>query len=426
MTVGSYHSGWQSSSDFWTILSPEGNSFYKTMEANADYKGAETGIDNTNGFWGFIVFPDKTIWQLNWGQVSNGPFIKSKIEPWLNNTTTSEIKLDTSINGRVFQTEASLNLKWTSKEIDGGVTITLLKNNNPIETIASNVSNTGSYNWNIADNLESGNNYRVVISGTGRATVSDTTDQIGILKRFIDEEHLLFDQSGLSVQSVSSEEVDGEDGAATNVFDGNLNTIWHSEWSNTQVAHPHEIIISLDTAVGISGFAYSPRISGTNGIITDCKIFVSNDNVVWNEVADIVWDGDQSVKYASFAVNSLASYVKIESLADMNGGSFSSGAEINLYFDTTFMPTNKDFSSSAKNKHLINTINNGLVILNSVKDNVTIDVLSINGRRIMRLFSNRDERCIIDLKKHGLPKGHYILTMKVGGLHKEKVKVVIK
>ncbi len=73
-----------------------------------------------------------------------------------------------------------------------------------------------------------------------------------------------------------SEEMEGEDGKADNVFDLQSTSIWHTEYQENEASYPHYIVIDLGSNQKISGFKYLPRQDGENGRIKDYKIFISN------------------------------------------------------------------------------------------------------------------------------------------------------
>src|SRR5690606_37569191 len=61
---------------------------------------------------------------------------------------------------------------------------------------------------------------------------------------------------------VDSQEISAGNWAATNAFDGNPNTLWHTQYSANQPPHPHEIQINLGGVHNISGFRHLPRQDG--------------------------------------------------------------------------------------------------------------------------------------------------------------------
>ena len=92
-------------------------------------------------------------------------------------------------------------------------------------------------------------------------------------------------QTGWSLKYVDSQELVGENGAAVNAFDGNVNTIWHTKWSGGSPALPHEIQIDLGSTYNIDGFRYLPRQDGeVNGRIGQYEFYVSTDGVNWGSL----------------------------------------------------------------------------------------------------------------------------------------------
>ena len=65
-----------------------------------------------------------------------------------------------------------------------------------------------------------------------------------------------------TLQYVDSQELVGENGAATNSFDGSTSTFWHTQWLTSNPPPPHEIQINLGGSYTLSGFRYLPRQDG--------------------------------------------------------------------------------------------------------------------------------------------------------------------
>ena len=57
----------------------------------------------------------------------------------------------------------------------------------------------------------------------------------------------------LRVVSVDSQELVGENGAATNAIDGNPATFWHTEWSQRTAPLPHTLVLDLGAAYQVDG-----------------------------------------------------------------------------------------------------------------------------------------------------------------------------
>ena len=69
----------------------------------------------------------------------------------------------------------------------------------------------------------------------------------------------LIDRAKWRVAFVDSEETAQEDGAAENLLDGDLETIWHSVWSSEHKGNPHQIIIDLGANTTAAGVRLTPR-----------------------------------------------------------------------------------------------------------------------------------------------------------------------
>jgi CubicO group peptidase (beta-lactamase class C family) len=138
-------------------------------------------------------------------------------------------------------------------------------------------------------------------------------------------------QSGWRLVYADSQELVGEDGAATNAFDNDINTIWHTQWSSSNPSHPHEIQIDLGADYLVDGFRYLPRQDGTpNGRIGRYAFFVSDSTVQWGAA---VADGtlantgtEQEIRFSPKA----GRYIRLVALSDANGFPWTSAAEINV------------------------------------------------------------------------------------------------
>ncbi|WP_294080140.1 beta-galactosidase [Proteiniphilum sp. UBA5384] len=74
-----------------------------------------------------------------------------------------------------------------------------------------------------------------------------------------------------------SEETNDANNIASNVFDLQESTFWHTDYSATNPGHPHHIVIDLGEDKVISGFSYLPRPeSGKPGMIKDYRIYVKD------------------------------------------------------------------------------------------------------------------------------------------------------
>lgn len=116
------------------------------------------------------------------------------------------------------------------------------------------------------------------------------------------------------------------------VFDGDVNTQWHSSWTTTDsdTKHPHEIQIELGRKYTVSGFYILPRQDRSwNGTISEYKFYVSLDGIEWVEVASgklLKVRTEQFVEFDSI----VAKYISLVALSEVNGGPWATVAEINI------------------------------------------------------------------------------------------------
>ncbi len=129
------------------------------------------------------------------------------------------------------------------------------------------------------------------------------------------------------VVGVSSQMQSG--GRASNLVDGDQNTIWHSVYGVTLANYPHWIIFDTGSEKNIKGLTYMPRQSGDNGDFKDYKIEVSADNENWTEVANGTFDKSKDEKRVDFAPVK-GRYVRFTGLSSQNGADYGSGAEVTI------------------------------------------------------------------------------------------------
>ncbi|EDP70380.1 galactose oxidase-related protein [Flavobacteriales bacterium ALC-1] len=121
-------------------------------------------------------------------------------------------------------------------------------------------------------------------------------------------------------------------GLASNAFDGDPNTIWHTEYSNVpDTPYPHELQIDLGIESDVSGLEYLPRQDASfNGTIANYEIYVSNDPNNWGAAVNSgTWSTNKELKTVSFTETS-ARYVRLVALSEVNNNDWASAAEINI------------------------------------------------------------------------------------------------
>ncbi len=89
----------------------------------------------------------------------------------------------------------------------------------------------------------------------------------------------LINQSTWNLHYVSSQETVDEFAPATQAFDGDDNTYWHTEYGTSTPTHPHDLQIDLGASFNVGGFRYKPRVSCTGGASTNTYTETSNVNI---------------------------------------------------------------------------------------------------------------------------------------------------
>jgi hypothetical protein len=146
--------------------------------------------------------------------------------------------------------------------------------------------------------------------------------------------------TGWSLVYADSQETAGEDGRAVNAFDGNIGTIWHTQWLGANPPPPHEIQINLGQSYAIDGLRYLPRQDGSvNGTIAQYEFYVSTDGVNWGTpVATGTFAHNLLEKFVSFAPKT-GRYIRLRAISEYNGNPWTSVAEINVTGYPTNSPT---------------------------------------------------------------------------------------
>lgn len=136
----------------------------------------------------------------------------------------------------------------------------------------------------------------------------------------------------LQVVGYSSQEP--TEGAASNMLDGDPNTIWHSIYSITLAEYPHFVDFDAGEVKTMRGFTYKPRAGAGNGTVKDYEIYVSQDAENWGEpVSKGSFTGTDSVKRVMFNKAVHARYIRFKALSEQQGRAYASGAEFTLIAD---------------------------------------------------------------------------------------------
>ncbi len=110
--------------------------------------------------------------------------------------------------------------------------------------------------------------------------------------------------------------------------DGDLNTIWHTEFVGAMPGYPHELVIDLGTPRPIEGILYVPRQDSPNGRVRDFEVSVSLDGKSWGKpLSRGRWENDSTFKHVALPTP-IARYVQLRGLSEVEGRPVMSAAEL--------------------------------------------------------------------------------------------------
>ena len=169
------------------------------------------------------------------------------------------------------------------------------------------------------------------ISGTTVTLNDDVQWQLDVTTGAWSDDQNLIPQTGWSLVYADSQETQGEDGQATNAFDGSTSTIWHTQYTGSAPAPPHEIQIDLGATYAIDGFHYVPRQDkDDHGMVAGWQFYVSADKTSWGSaVASGVFNADRSEGRVMFT-RKTGRYVRFVALSEINGNPWTSVAELRV------------------------------------------------------------------------------------------------
>jgi len=188
----------------------------------------------------------------------------------------------------------------------------------------TNLSEGQTYYFAVKD--YDSNGVESAFSNEVSVTIPTTTPVAGIIP-----------QQQMRVVSVDSQELIGQNGAATNAIDGNPATFWHTEWSQLTAPLPHTLVLDLGGQYQVDGFRYLPRQDNgeVNGTIAGYQFYVSTDGSTWGTaVATGTFAADTTEKTVRFTAKA-GRYVRLVAVSEINGNAWTSAAELNVFGTAT-------------------------------------------------------------------------------------------
>ena len=131
---------------------------------------------------------------------------------------------------------------------------------------------------------------------------------------------------GAKIASCSSREP-GE-GDPEHLLDGDLGTIWHSQYGTTMGSFPHAVSVELAQETEMKGITCFGRASGVNGRVKDCVVETSLDGRTWTERARATLANTADAQDIRFPAPVKARFFRFTALNNHYGDDFASMAEI--------------------------------------------------------------------------------------------------
>ena len=121
------------------------------------------------------------------------------------------------------------------------------------------------------------------------------------------------------------------EGDAEHLVDGDLSTIWHSQYGVTLTKYPHSVTVDLCRTMDAKGVSIWQRQNGPNGNVKDFRFEVSVDGKTWKCVLETQLKAGAGEQRFSFSGTVPVRYWRFIGLNEHGGREFASLAEIILH-----------------------------------------------------------------------------------------------
>lgn len=170
----------------------------------------------------------------------------------------------------------------------------------------------------------------VTAVGIGTAVITGRTREglsASVSLTVVENPYLLIPQSSMTA-SATSVYAGTTEGPAANVLDGDPATIWHTNY-NPKDTLPQSLSVSLGQTRSVNKYVYTPRQSGTNGMVTKYELYAVKADGTSELIAGGNWEADASDKVLTFDPAVEAESLELKVLEGVGG--FGTAAEINVY-----------------------------------------------------------------------------------------------
>ncbi len=214
----------------------------------------------------------------------------------------------------------SVNFAGTGTDVGGNMPLTFLWNFGGSSVANSSLEDPGLKQFNTSGT------FMVSFTVTDTLGIYDPTP--GVRTISVQSTSTVIPKTNWSLRFVDSQELVGENGAAVNAFDGNVNTRWHTKWFNGSDPLPHEIQINLGAVYNVSGFRY--RTNQVNGRIKQWEFYVSTDGSNWGSAVAAGTFANDATEKEVFFTQKTGRYVRLKALSEVNNNPWTHAAEITV------------------------------------------------------------------------------------------------
>ncbi|RUA07595.1 MAG: hypothetical protein DSY82_07885 [Flavobacteriia bacterium] len=308
-----------------------------------------------------------------WESPLQEPSFKPILNPWTNNIENNCMSEEIQFDDHSVLNHAGATWKWDISPAPEYISDSSIRN--PVVVLG----NPGSYDVTLTV-TQDGKQYVKTISNmvtTSTCPSIEDCDNPGELPK--NEWSLLY---------VDSEET-GYPRPATNAFDDDPKTFWHTRWSTGSDPYPHEIQIDLGKSYSISKFNYLPRQDGSpNGRIKDFELYFSDDKSDWGEKAySGTFENTSAPKIINFDNPIKGRYMRLVSLSEVNGNAWTSVAELTLTGCLTDQLGVVDEELDRSLLFYPNPVSSVLCIRSKTKVINRVEIFSILGKKVKSINS---------------------------------------
>lgn len=158
----------------------------------------------------------------------------------------------------------------------------------------------------------------------------------------------LITETQVKVSSVTASEAQG-DGPASNLIDGNFNTIYHSTYNGSvsTTKFPVTLTFNFTSQPDIDYFIYTPRLSGNNGNIKEVEVWTRLGSATsYTKYGDYNFGGSSAASIVDFE-GGLKAVRSIQLRVKSGQNNFVSGAEVQFFKKNSDDPSFAIFGDEA-------------------------------------------------------------------------------